>query len=384
MKLKGMTWSHARGIKPLLAASEDFKIKHPEVEITWDARSLADFELFPLDQLADKYDFIMIDHPHIGTAYAQNLLLPLDELLPSDFIAEQEENAVGRSHISYFWEGHQWAIAADSAAQFSAYRDDLMDRLNLQVPVTWSEVFDLAGRLPEGHKIAIPFVPVHAYSSFFTMCSHFADDRFWSEGKAIKDEVGVEALKVLSKTLSLADLRSYDMDPITMLDLMAEDDSIVYSPLVYGYSVYSMEGYKDHSVKFNDMPTDTGKPNGSMIGGVGLAISSKCAHPKMASKFVMMTTSPDYQRTTFAANSGQPGHRKAWTDEEVNRKTANFYVDTLETMDYGSMRPRFNGYIEFQAEAGRRIRKFMMDGRKDFSAFIAELNQRFFDFYERR
>ena len=72
MVLKGMTWSHDRGLKPLLAASKEFNKIHPDVTIEWDARSLADFELFPLEQLADAYDFIMIDHPHIGTAYAQN------------------------------------------------------------------------------------------------------------------------------------------------------------------------------------------------------------------------------------------------------------------------------------------------------------------------
>ncbi len=383
MKFKGMTWSHARGVDPLLVAAEDFRRIHPDVEITWDARSLADFELYPLEQLADKYDFIMIDHPHIGTAYAQNLLLPLDVVLPTEFIREQAENAVGPSHASYQWEGHQWAIAADAAAQFSAYRDDLMNDLKLNAPVTWQEVFDLAEKLPADRKIAIPFVPVHAYSSFFTMCSHYSKDRFWSEGKALKEEVGIQALKVIGTILSYADERSYDMDPITMLDVMAEDNSIIYSPLVYGYSVYSMEGYKDHIIKFNDMPSETGRPNGSMIGGVGLAISSRCDNPEVAAAFVMMTTSPEYQRTAFAANNGQPGHRKAWTDKLVNINTANFYKDTLKTMDYGSMRPRFNGYIEFQAEAGARIRKFMIDGREDYSNFVAELNDLFFKFYER-
>lgn len=379
-----MTWSHQRGIEPLIAAAEDFKMKHPDVEISWDARSLADFELFPLDQLADKYDFIMIDHPHIGTAYAQNLLLPLDTLLPEAFIQNQGDNAVGYSHVSYQWEGHQWAIAADAAAQFSAYRDDVIDSLGLTVPRTWEDVFKFAEALPEDKKIAIPFVPVHAYSSFFTMCSHFAEDRFWSVGKAVNDDVGVKALKILAKTLSLADQQSFDMDPIQMLDQMASSDHLVYSPLVYGYSIYSVEGYSNEIVKFNNMPSAVGSPKGSMIGGVGLSISSRCAHPEMAAEFIMMATSADYQRGSFAKNSGQPGHRSAWIDEQVNLNTANFYMDTLQTMDEGSMRPRFNGYIEFQAEAGGKIRVFIKEGRQDYSAFVAELNDLFFSYYNKR
>ena len=145
-----------------------------------------------------------------------------------------------------------------------------------------------------------------------------------------------------------------------------------------------MKGYKNNIIKFNDMPSETGRPNGSMIGGVGLSISSKCKNPDLAAEFIMMTTSADYQAGAFAMTNGQPGHRKAWTDDAVNKHTSNFYVDTLETMDFGSMRPRFNGYIDFQAEAGTRIRKFMMDGREDFAAFIEELNALFFSHYEKR
>ena len=53
MILKGMTWSHDRGLKPLEAASIIFNTKRPDVTISWDARSLADFELFPLS-----YNFV--------------------------------------------------------------------------------------------------------------------------------------------------------------------------------------------------------------------------------------------------------------------------------------------------------------------------------------
>lgn len=384
MKLKGMTWSHDRGVKPLLAASKKFNEIHPDVEIEWDARSLADFEIFPLDQLASEYDFIMIDHPHIGTAYAQNLLVPLDTLLGADFIKDQEENSVGLSHQSYQWEGHQWAIAADCAAQFSAYRKDIMEQMDAVIPGTWDQVYSLAKSLPKGMKMAIPFVPIHAYSSFFSLCSQVTDQLFWSNGQALQTEVGVKALKILRNVLDLSHEGSYDMDPINALDLMSKEDAIAYIPLTYGYSTYSEQGYNKHRVKFDDMPSDTGKPNGSMIGGVGLSISSKCKAPEVAAEFIKMTCSADFQKTDFVDNFGQPGYRGAWTDERVNDLSYGFYEDTLDTMDYGSMRPRFNGYIEFQEKAGKMIRQFFMDNQSEFSTFVDALNALFMTHYNKR
>ncbi|SHH84515.1 ABC transporter substrate-binding protein [Clostridium grantii] len=374
IRLKGMTWSHARGIKPLEAAAASYKKMHPDIEITWAARSLSDFELFPLDQLATEYDLIMIDHPHIGTAYAQELLVPLDTVLPIKFLKDQRKNSVGKSYESYNWEGHQWALPADAAAQVGAYRKDIFEREQLKVPITWEEVFKIADSLPTNCRMGIPFVPVHAYSSFFSLCSQLSNELFWSNGVDLDLEVGKEVLKLLQRILSKSHIDSYDCDPINMLDKMCTTEEIAYIPLVYGYSNYSRAGYLKHFVNFVDMPSDTGIPEGSMIGGVGLSISSKCVYPNIASDFIKMCVDPAFQCTTFYDNAGQPGHRAAWIDEKVNKDCNDFFINTLKTLDNGSMRPRFNGYISFQEQAGTKIRQFVMDERTDYHTFINELN----------
>lgn len=373
--LKGMTWSHDRGIKPLEAASAIFSKTHPNIEITWDARSLSDFELFPLEELANKYDFIMIDHPHIGTAYAQNLLLPLDTLLPKEFIANQKVNSVGQSFDSYTWEGHQWALPADAAAQVCAYREDLLNQTNCSIPTTWNEVFELGKALSKDQYIGIPFVPVHAYSSFFSLASQCSSKLFWSEGSDLDVEVGVKVLKLLESILSVSHEKSFDYDPIQLLDDMATNNEFVYTPLIYGYSNYSRPGYLANEVIFRDMPSDTGKPEGSMIGGVGLSITSKCEHVDLAKEFIEMAVSEEFQKTIFYKEAGQPGHRIAWSDLEVNSTCNDFFSGTLKTLDLGSMRPRFNGYIDFQAEAGSRIRKFIKNKNTNYEGFIKELNE---------
>ncbi len=370
-KLKGMTWNHERGVRPLVEASEIFKQRHG-VEISWDARSLSDFELFPLDELASKYDFIMIDHPHIGVAHAENLLIPLEDRLSAEFLAEQRDGSVGKSYESYSWEGHQYAIPLDAAAQVSVAREDLLPEA---MPSTWTELFEMVAELPSDKKMAIPFVPVHAYSSFFTLASQLGGgDVFWRKGAPLDEEVGIEVLALLEKIVSLSHPDSKDMDPINMLDRMVSADEIVYSPLVYGYSNYSRAGYADNIVTFRDMPRTAEHPSGSMIGGVGLSISSKCKDIDTAIKFAEMVSVPAFQKGEINDANGQPGHVEAWKDAKVNADSNNFFINTLETLTYGSLRPRFNGYIEFQAQAGAKIREFVVAASGDKRKFIQELN----------
>ncbi|MCZ8516849.1 extracellular solute-binding protein [Paenibacillus filicis] len=368
IRLKGMTWNHARGIQPLVAASAEFARRHPQVTIEWDARSLLDFENYPLEQLADAYDLIMIDHPHIGTAVAEGLLHPLEERLSAEFLEDQERNSVGRSYASYTWEGRQWALAADAAAQVSAYREDLLTARELPVPHTWDDVRRLASELPEGQRIGMPLVPTHAFSSFFTLISQIGNRKCWSDGSDLDEETGEQTLALLQELMPLLHPKSVDCDPISMSDRMARTNEIAYVPLMYGYSNYARDGFAPHAIRYCDIPSDEGGPRGSMIGGVGLAVSARTRHPDWSARFLELAVGGKFQRTSFFQNGGQPGHRSAWLDPEVNRLSGGFFAQTLRTLDLGSMRPRFDGYIEFQKQAGAWIREGIIrqdPGRKE-------------------
>ena len=75
--LKGMTWDHPRGYDPLAACSALWR-ERTGVAVTWERRSLQDFESFPVDELARQYDLIVIDHPHVGQVTREGCLLPFD------------------------------------------------------------------------------------------------------------------------------------------------------------------------------------------------------------------------------------------------------------------------------------------------------------------
>ena len=100
----------------MVATAQRFTELHPDIEITWERRSLKSFEDYPVERLAQEYDLIVLDHPSVGQGARTGALLPLDEHLPVDFLADQAQNSVGASHASYRFNDRQWALATDAAA----------------------------------------------------------------------------------------------------------------------------------------------------------------------------------------------------------------------------------------------------------------------------
>src|SRR4051812_24568425 len=154
VQLRGMTWNHPRAMDPLVAHAKQYQ-QADDVQITWDARSLEDFEAFPLDDLATKYDLMVIDHPHVGMAAASGCLLPLD--------VRPVGHTVGRSDESYFFAGRQWALAIDAAAQISVRRAGSVD---------WPGDWEAVESLMRDGRVLCPLAPVHAMMCFFTLCAN--------------------------------------------------------------------------------------------------------------------------------------------------------------------------------------------------------------------
>src|ERR1051325_11670248 len=113
--LNGITWGHSRGITPLLAVSQRYSELHPDVEIRWKKRRLQEFADFSIEELAKDYDLLIIDHPWVGCASASNCVLPLNEYLSKEYLDDQLNNSTGSSHLSYYIDNKQWALAIDAA-----------------------------------------------------------------------------------------------------------------------------------------------------------------------------------------------------------------------------------------------------------------------------
>ena len=138
--LKGITWSHSRGYTSITAVSQRFCELNPGVSIEWEKRSLQEFADAPIENLAKAYDLLIIDHPWAGFAAATGILLPLNEYLPAAYLADQETNSVGKSHLSYNFNGFQSALAIDAATPVAVYRPDYFADQGAALPTDFEDV----------------------------------------------------------------------------------------------------------------------------------------------------------------------------------------------------------------------------------------------------
>jgi multiple sugar transport system substrate-binding protein len=359
-ELRGMAWDHVRGVAPIKAATEDFQSARSDVTISWEARSLKDFEDYPIEPLAEKYDLVLMDYPFVGTGAEKGVLVPLDEWLAAEYMLDQRENSVGPSYDSYTWGGHQWALAVDAAAQVSAYRPDLLDGFDAKPPHTWDEVLELIDDLPD-EMVGMTLNPTHAYCCFLALCTSIGGRGFWDDS-GINPEIGRESLERLLSLVPLVHRRSMEMSPIRLLDLMSRSDEVAYVPLTFGYSNYSRADFAPYLVRFTDIPRAHGEPEGGVLGGVGLVVSSYSRHRQEAVDFAAYVGSRDFQRGRYFQSGGQPGHRAAWTDPHVNEQSHSFFEGTLHTLDLAYMRPRRLGYNLFQEQAGEVVHDFLRNG----------------------
>jgi multiple sugar transport system substrate-binding protein len=370
-----MTWSHPRGLDSLLACSAPFGKEHPEITVDWEARSLQDFADFPLTELADRYDLLVFDHPFIGEVAASRLLVPLDEVLPAEFLADQAASSVGPSYASYLWDGHPWALAVDAACHVSARRADLAP----DPPQDWKSVLEFArARAKQGRALmAIPARPIDSFLSFLTILAGEVGRPFGADGGFAATDRAAEALERLAELLDLAHPMSSSMNPIELLEVMTRSDDVAYMPLTFGYVNYATPGFRERRVVYGPIPQGVHGIGGGVLGGAGLGISARSAKIAESAELLRFVASGAVQSSAYVAGGGQPGHRSAWLDPAVNAEHGNFFADTLPGIDGAYLRPRWRGYLQAQTIAGERVHAWLADRSVPAERFVGELDSLF-------
>ena len=348
--LNGISWNHTRGLLPVVAAAQRFEELHPGVSIRWEKRSLQAFADAPMEELAARFDLIVMDHPHTALAAAESLLLPYEEWLSAEFLADQAANTVGGSHASYRVAGKQWTLATDAATPIATWRPDLVEKHGVTLPGTWEEVLELA----RNGFVTVSAFPIDILMHSYMFCEALGHAPFDGGHRIAGEEVLAHALEELRKLVALCDPACLDRNPIRTAEWMSsvdDDRRATYCPFAYGYSNYSRPGYARHLLKAGGLVSHGGKTLRSTLGGAGLAVSARTLHPRLCADFAAFTASPEIQRGIYFTSGGQPGHRSAWTDPAVNAASTDFFRDTLATLDSALLRPPYPGYMEFQDEA---------------------------------
>ena len=367
--LRGLTWDHRRAIDPLVATMPDFRSRRPGTDIVWSSRSLHDFEFAPVHELVRQFDLIVLDHPSVGEIAASSCLEPLDDLIDSQTAAA----FVGPSLESYRYQGRTWAMPIDAACQVALTRPDLLESLGKSAPLTWTEMFEL-GRAArrQGQWLAIGLNGVHSLMTFFTLCANLGNPCGTMPEERLFDlSTAQHALAVLRRLISYCPPQAFDWNSIALHDAMLARDDLVYCPAVYCYATYA-EADMPKPLRFRDLPgVATASSAGSTIGGTGLGVSASSKHLELCLDYVRYVAEAATQKA-FAFNHGQPARLDVWLDPTVDERFGGCYDNTLKTMNSCWIRPRYAGYLSFQALAGELI-ELHLRGRSEEAELLTKL-----------
>ena len=344
--LRGMTWAHARGYDPMVATAARYGQTHPGVKIIWEKRSLQAFADRPIEEMAAEYDLMVIDHPHVGQVADTGELLALDGLGRDDELAVLAAQSVGVSHRSYEFHGHQWALAIDAATPVAAFRPDLLE----EAPRQWDGVLELARK----GQVAFALIPINALMTFMGLARNLGHTLADSPDSFIAPDAGRQVLELMREITALMEPRCLSLDPIGIFDWMGNAaDAPAYSPFGYGYTNYSREGFCPYPLIFADAPgIESDRPDGTVIGGTGIAVSAACRHRDVAVDYAFWIAGADCQAGLFFDAGGQPANAVAWDDDRCNAACRDFFRRTRRTLETAWLRPRYHGYMGFQDRGG--------------------------------
>jgi multiple sugar transport system substrate-binding protein len=353
MVLKGITWDHARGYEPLVAASAQYEKKYG-TRIEWQKRSLSLFGDQSIEDLSKTFDLLILDHPHVGIMAQTGCVSPLDLFIGEDEIKALELSSGEPSFSSYLYKEKQWALPIDAALQTAAYREDLLNHNKL--PQNWVQVFEMAGTLKKSNlKIGIALCPTDCLCSFLSLTAQLGSPIREGNKIMVDPKVGHETLKMLRRLRDLAHENSLDWNPIQLYDYMAEHADIAYSPLGFCYTNYSREGFRSALLSFANPPGISH----AVLGGAGISVSSKSEHKQEAAKFAYWVCTEEVQNGIYVLSQGQPAHQKTWKDERANRITHNFFRQCIGGLQSAYIRPRYYGWPAFQQRMGEIIHGFL-------------------------
>ena len=350
----GLTWDHPRGYQALRVAAES-----TDVELHWDVQPLEGFEAAAIGLTAQRYDLIVLDHPHLGEALAQGALQPIDGLFTPDEVARWRAASVGPSAQSYVMDDQLWALPLDAATQVSVRND-----AGIPLPDTWVDAVELAGEV----TAVLPSTGPHL---FLTLCAIAVADGAepGSGGQFLTGDQVSSALDVLRHFTS--DRPSeHTHNPITVLEQMAAGVGPRYCPHIYGYVNYA---HGDDPLHFGDAPRGRSGRRGSVLGGTGIAFSARCQPDAALLDHVRWLLRPEVQQSFLVAQQGQPGSVAAWENIAVDAAAHRFYSATRATMDHAWIRPRHDGAITFQQRSADAVRDCLF-GHRDATRLTTAIN----------
>jgi multiple sugar transport system substrate-binding protein len=366
IQLTGIAWDHSRALPPLVATVQRYEETHPGVRIHWQKRTLDEFGHAPIDQLAKRFDLIVIDHPWSGFCFEKDLVHDLKQLAPPAVLAELSVHSVGMSYQSYEWQDRLLALPIDAATPAPSWRPDLLEKAGMDVPSHWAEAVALANK----GLAAIPAFNADLFLHLVMLLKGLGAEPFTDPEHVAPREILQTAVEMLAELTSPMSRDIFRMNPIQLAERMTTTDDFAWNAFAYTYNNYARPGFAEKQLCFGNLISiEPGGPRlRSVLGGTGIAISKYCTHPQAALDLAIFTASANTQRTIYVQSGGQPSHRAAWNDSSADWLCGQFFSNTRTTQEEAMVRPRYSGYVALQTEGGIALQEHLRDGRSLTSA----------------
>lgn len=358
--LTGIAWDHSRALPPLVAAAQRYEETHPGVRIDWKKRTLDEFGHAPIDQLAKRFDLVVIDHPWSGFCFENDLVHDLKQLTPPAVLADLAVHSVGMSYQSYEWQDRLLALPIDAATPAPSWRPDLLERAGVDVPTHWAESVALANK----GLAAIPAFNADLFLHLVMLLKALGAEPFTDPERIAPRETLQVAVEMLAELTSPMSREIFGMNPIQLAERMTTTDDFAWNAFAYTYNNYARHGFAEKQLRFGNLISlkPGGPPLRSVLGGTGIAISKHCALPQAALDLALFTSSANIQRTIYVQAGGQPSHRAAWDDPFADSLCGGFFSGTRTTQEEAIVRPRYSGYVALQTEGGTVLQEHLRDG----------------------
>lgn len=356
LELTGIAWDHSRALPPLVATAQRYEELHPGIRIRWEKRSLHEFGHMPVDELARRFDLIVIDHPWAGFCFARNLVHDLAPRLTPAQKKELEMNTVGPCWESYLYEEQLLAIPIDAATPTPSYRPDLLARQGQKFPETWKELVSLA-------DAGLAVMPGFSADLFLNWCmlAEALGGRIAEDPESLCGETaGRQAMEMLRRLAEKMSPRIFEWNPIAIAERMTRGDEIAHCAFAYSYGNYCRPSFAERPSRYGSLPKlDDGRPLRSIVGGTGIAVTRRCPDVAKALDYALFTGSASVQAGLYTLAGGQPSRREAWTDPSLEKVTGGFFRDALPDQERCMIRPRYDGYVPLQEEGGVCLQKYL-------------------------
>jgi multiple sugar transport system substrate-binding protein len=361
IQLTGIAWDHSRAFPPLVATAQRYEELHPGVRIRWEKRTLDEFGHMPIDQLAPKFDLIVIDHPWAGFAFEKKLVKDLKPLLSPTALNHWAQNSIGQSFNSYLYSGRLLAMPIDAAAPAPSWRPDLLERAGAAPPATWKEAVALARR----KYAVIPAFNADLFLHFLMLIKALGSDPCSTPAELAPRDLMWTALDLLRALTEFMPREIFNWNPIQVAERMTATDDFAWNAFAYTYNNYARTDFARTRLRFGDLFSLD--PNGprlrSALGGTGVALSSQCRNPEIAMDYASFIAGATTQRTLYVNAGGQPSHSSAWNDPSADELCGGFFSGTKTTQEEAFVRPRYSGYVPLQTTGGTALQEALRDGR---------------------